>query len=98
MPDGVPRRSRRCAGERLMARSAGEIQAWLVARISEELSIAARDIHVREPFASYGLDSVRVVRLSGELEEWLRGPGAPHPVGQAPPILKAAPQLCPGPR
>jgi acyl transferase domain-containing protein/acyl carrier protein len=51
--------------------TAAAIQAWLVARLSAGLAIAPSEIDVREPFASYGLDSVRAVALSGELEEWL---------------------------
>ncbi|MBI4587682.1 MAG: acyltransferase domain-containing protein, partial [Candidatus Rokubacteria bacterium] len=53
------------------SRTAADIQAWLVSRLSEEVRRDPRDLDVREPFASYGLDSVRAVGLSGELEQWL---------------------------
>ncbi|OKH25124.1 beta-ketoacyl synthase, partial [Hydrococcus rivularis NIES-593] len=47
------------------------IQAWLVSNIAQRLGISPQEIDVREPFASYGLDSVQAVRLSAELEDWL---------------------------
>jgi phthiocerol/phenolphthiocerol synthesis type-I polyketide synthase C len=48
------------------------IQYWLVTRLAELLDANASAINVLEPFASYGLESVDVVGLSGELEEWLK--------------------------
>ncbi len=50
---------------------AGEIQAWLVARLAEELGLSPADIDVSEPYASYGLGSRDAVGISGDLEEWL---------------------------
>jgi acyl transferase domain-containing protein/acyl carrier protein len=47
------------------------IQAWLVRKLSEQLGIAAHELDVAEPFASYGLGSSELVGLSGELAEWL---------------------------
>ena len=47
------------------------ISGWMVARLSELLGIAPHEIDVREPFASYGLGSIELVSLSGELAEWL---------------------------
>jgi acyl carrier protein len=56
---------------------ASTIQAWLVAKLSEELEIDAGEIDVREPFTSYGMSSVLAVSLSGDLEDWLDRPLAP---------------------
>lgn len=47
------------------------IQTWLVAKIAERISISANEIDVRQPFAYYNLDSMAVVSLIGELENWL---------------------------
>ena len=47
------------------------IQSWLVTRIAQKLGISPQEIDVREPFASYGLDSLQAVSLSAELEDWL---------------------------
>jgi acyl transferase domain-containing protein/acyl-CoA synthetase (AMP-forming)/AMP-acid ligase II/acyl carrier protein/alpha/beta superfamily hydrolase len=47
------------------------IQGWLIENIARRLGILPQEIDVREPFASYGLDSVQAVRLTAELEDWL---------------------------
>ncbi len=47
------------------------IEDWLVARVSEWLSIDPRQIAVEEPFANYGMTSIAGVSLAGDLEEWL---------------------------
>lgn len=51
--------------------SALAIEDWLVNEVANRLGVNSADINVREPFASYGLDSVEAVGLSGELENWL---------------------------
>ncbi len=48
-----------------------EIEQWLIERISTELKVPAANIDVTQPFARYGLDSVRATGLAGDLEEWL---------------------------
>lgn len=48
-----------------------EIQDWLIAQIAELLEIAPDSIDIREPFANYGLSSLHVVTLSGDLELFL---------------------------
>ena len=47
------------------------IQEWLIAKVAEELAMDPAAIDVYEPLASYGMDSVTAVGLSGELEDWL---------------------------
>jgi acyl carrier protein len=47
------------------------IQAWLIKKVSNALSISPDDIDPRETFASFGLDSRTAVSLSGDLERWL---------------------------
>jgi myxalamid-type polyketide synthase MxaE and MxaD len=53
------------------AASADAIEAWLIAKLAERLGIAANEIDIREPFASYGLGSTEAVSLAGELADWL---------------------------
>jgi acyl-CoA synthetase (AMP-forming)/AMP-acid ligase II/acyl carrier protein len=48
-----------------------EIETWLIEKLSSELNIAASGIDVNQPFARYGLDSVRATGLAGDLEDWL---------------------------
>ena len=53
------------------ALTAESIQRWLVSHLVEEIGIAAEEIDARAPFDSYGLDSMIMVSLTGELEDWL---------------------------
>jgi acyl transferase domain-containing protein/acyl-CoA synthetase (AMP-forming)/AMP-acid ligase II/pimeloyl-ACP methyl ester carboxylesterase/acyl carrier protein len=48
-----------------------KITTWLVTNIAQRLDVSPSEIDIREPLASYGLDSVQAVRLSAELEDWL---------------------------
>lgn len=52
-------------------RTAAEFEAWLVSGFSERLHLKPSEVDVLRPFASYGLDSVAAVGLSGELETQL---------------------------
>jgi acyl transferase domain-containing protein/acyl-CoA synthetase (AMP-forming)/AMP-acid ligase II/acyl carrier protein/SAM-dependent methyltransferase len=48
------------------------IQAWLVFKIAERLRINPHEIDIQEPFVRYDLDSMAVISLTGELENWLQ--------------------------
>lgn len=48
-----------------------EIAAWLAARIAGPLGVRPEEVDVRAPLASFGIGSLRAVRLAAELEEWL---------------------------
>jgi acyl carrier protein len=54
-----------------VSRSAEEIQAWMIDRLSRLLRIAPGELDPREPIVRYGLDSVALVAFAGDLEEWL---------------------------
>lgn len=62
------------------------IQAWLVERVTASLGVEPDAIDPRAPFDSYGLDSMTVVLLTGELEEWLGFPIPPEAVYDYPSI------------
>ena len=47
------------------------IQEWLVQELSKRLGVPASEISIHEPFASYGLDSLGAIGLTGELETWM---------------------------
>jgi phthiocerol/phenolphthiocerol synthesis type-I polyketide synthase C len=53
-------------------RGAGEIAAWIVSQLSRELGLSPTEIDTSLPFAHYGLDSVRAIRLTAALEAWLQ--------------------------
>ncbi|MBS1551819.1 MAG: SDR family NAD(P)-dependent oxidoreductase, partial [Bacteroidetes bacterium] len=47
------------------------LKEWLVNRISEMMQIKKESIDTGEPFAVYGMDSLKAVQLSGDLETLL---------------------------
>lgn len=49
----------------------GQIEDWLIARISDLAGVSPSEIDAEAPLSSLGLDSRDAVRLSGELEELL---------------------------
>ncbi|HEY6186971.1 MAG TPA: beta-ketoacyl synthase N-terminal-like domain-containing protein [Pyrinomonadaceae bacterium] len=53
------------------APTAEAIQAWLVTHLAARTGVEAHLVDVRKSYKSYGLDSVSVVVLIGELGEWL---------------------------
>jgi glutamate-1-semialdehyde-2,1-aminomutase len=53
------------------------IEAWLSARVAQELQPLPKDLDLRQSFAAHGLSSLKAVRISGELEEWLGRPLSP---------------------
>lgn len=56
------------------AATAAVIQAWLVAQLSARLSLDPSAIDPHQSLAQYGLDSLAMVTLAGELEDWLGHP------------------------
>lgn len=52
-------------------RSVAQIADWLITQLSGELDISPTEIDPFQPFAYYGLDSIRAVRMAAALEEWL---------------------------
>jgi acyl transferase domain-containing protein/acyl-CoA synthetase (AMP-forming)/AMP-acid ligase II/glyoxylase-like metal-dependent hydrolase (beta-lactamase superfamily II)/acyl carrier protein len=77
-------------------RSVVAIEAWLVANVSQQLKMDPRHIDVREPFASYGLDSLAATELSGALEAWLERRVEPTAVYEHPTIEALAKHLATG--
>ncbi|MBV9389920.1 MAG: acyl carrier protein [Chroococcidiopsidaceae cyanobacterium CP_BM_ER_R8_30] len=48
-----------------------EIQAWLVSYMADLLQVHTDAIDVTIPFYRYGLDSVVIIGLAGDLQQWL---------------------------
>ena len=57
--------------KRVSRRKYQEIVNWLTARISREIGTSPCAIRPDEPLTYYGLDSVQVLTLVGELEDFL---------------------------
>ena len=51
-------------------RSVAEIQDWIVNRLATELRVASEKIKVDQPILASGIDSVQVVSVMSELEDW----------------------------
>ncbi|WP_169051699.1 acyl carrier protein [Flavobacterium sp. H122] len=53
------------------AATVAEIQNWLISKISSQLNLSPSDIDITTELATYGLDSMDAVMISGELEDAL---------------------------
>ena len=58
-------------GVKPIRRTSAEIERWLAEELSAKLKILPSDFDVGQPFTSYGLDSVQMVGLIGDLESYL---------------------------
>ena len=52
-------------------RSSAEIQNWLLDKLAEELETDRSQIQVNEPILAQGIDSMHVVAIVAQLEDWL---------------------------
>ncbi len=69
-------RTRTAGASRLIAstppdHSTADIRDWLTTHLAEKLRVPADEVDDRQPFAVFGLDSLQMVNLIGELELWL---------------------------
>jgi acyl transferase domain-containing protein/acyl-CoA synthetase (AMP-forming)/AMP-acid ligase II len=55
-----------------------EIAAWLISKVAQELQVVPENIDIRQPLADYGLSSLKIVRFSGELQEFLKRQVSPN--------------------
>jgi acyl carrier protein len=53
------------------SRSAREIEDFLRGQFSRLLGVRLEELDAARPIVSYGLDSVDLVQLSGDLAQWL---------------------------
>ncbi|MCC7337166.1 MAG: acyl carrier protein [Pirellulaceae bacterium] len=53
------------------ARSAAEVQQWMISQLAEELKIDREKIKVDQPILSFGIDSMQIVVVVAKLEDWL---------------------------
>jgi acyl carrier protein len=51
-----------------------EIQKWLIKRVAMAAQLDESAIALDEEFYTYGLDSLAVMTLTGDLEDWLKRP------------------------
>jgi|APEBP8051073058_1049385.scaffolds.fasta_scaffold02363_2 Phosphopantetheine attachment site. len=51
--------------------SAQEIQDWITSKLAAELQVETSAIDVHQPFVGFGIDSIAIFTLTGDLAEWL---------------------------
>ena len=52
-------------------KTAHDIQDWIVSKVAQKLGKLPHEIDIRSPIASYGLDSLVMLELTGDLADWL---------------------------
>jgi myxalamid-type polyketide synthase MxaE and MxaD len=73
-----------------MSRSAQEIEAWMIDRLSRLTGVAAHKLDARRPIQRYGLDSLAVVAFLAELEAWLGYQFYGNPLDEHPTVAALA--------
>jgi len=68
------------------AKTAEEIQEWMVNYLSNVLEMSTDKIDVTVPFDDFALDSATAIGMTGELEDWLGKPVDPTLVYDYPTI------------
>lgn len=68
------------------ARSADEIQQWLVRQIAEQLQIVPQRVQPDQPILASGIDSMQVVSVVAGLEDWLGFRFSANPLDDDPTI------------
>ncbi len=53
--------------------SENEVRAWMIANIAERTRRDPGAVDLELPIAAFGLDSLSLLELLGELDEWLDG-------------------------
>ena len=49
----------------------GSVQEWLVTHIAAVAQINSEDVDIDRPFAEFGMDSMQLFQLSGDLQKFL---------------------------
>ena len=62
------------------------VTTWLISRLAAHLQVPASQIGVKEPFASFGIDSMQAIAIAGELEKWLGRKVSPTALWEHPDI------------
>jgi len=70
--------------------TAAAIEQWLVEHLAEELKLPAERIDRDQPIAAYGIDSMQVVALLAQLEDWLGFRFSSNPLDDHPTVAELA--------
>lgn len=67
-----------------------QVQEWIVHRLARILDVAPEAIDVNERLENYGLESVEVITVSGDLSDWIERKVAPTILWDYPTISQLA--------
>jgi acyl carrier protein len=73
-----------------VTRTADEIRHWLAGRVSTLTGLPPAEVDPDAPLTRHGLDSVALIALVGEFEEWLGYRFRENPLDQYPTITSLA--------
>ena len=79
--------------DRPSTQSAAQIRNWLIDKMAEELNIDRSQIRVDEPILAQGIDSMHVVALVAQMEDWLGIRFSSNPLEDYPSIEALAQSL-----
>jgi acyl carrier protein len=77
-------------GSESVSRSAQEIEGWIVDRVARLTGAPPQEVDPHEPVRRYGLDSVALVSLVTDLEEWVGYRFTSNPFDDQPTIAALA--------
>ena len=69
-----------------MTRTAAEIRDWLVGRVSTLTGLPPAEVDPDAPLTRHGLDSVALIALTAEFEQWLGHRFRENPLDRYPTI------------
>lgn len=71
-----------------------KIETWLVNWLKDKRQLLISEINTQQSFADYGLNSMEIVTLTGDLEKWLGESVSPSLIWDYPSIQALAIHLC----
>jgi acyl carrier protein len=69
------------------------IETWLIEHVAKRVRLDRRRVNPREPFNTFGIDSVAAVSLIGEMEDWIGHELSPTLMYDYPTIIELAKHL-----
>jgi acyl carrier protein len=74
-----------------------DIQNWLITHIAAVAQISPEEVEIERPFAEFGMDSMQLFQLSGELQKFLGHEVSEIVAWDYPTIAKLSAHLSSGP-
>jgi len=91
------RKKPEAASPRTAPLTESSIREWLIAHIAAVAGISQEEVEVERPFAEFGMDSMQLFQLSGELQSFLGHEVSEIVAWDYPTIAKLSAHLSAGP-